>query len=88
MNKERRINLTFLECCQECIKNDDLVNQYCKLKGIKHPNKLSPIEIIIDQSCGYNAKDNFIRGFADFVFFYIWIPVVNKENDADIQFKE
>lgn len=71
--------MTFEECCQECIKNDELVNQFCRLKNIKRPDKLSPIETLIDQACGYNAKDEFVKKFTDFVFLYIWVPMVNRE---------
>ncbi len=71
--------LSFLECCQECIKNNELIDQYCRLKGVKRPDRLSPVEIIVDRACGYNAKDKFIRGFTDFVFLYVWVPMVNRE---------
>lgn len=71
--------MTFEECCQECLRNDELVNQFCRLKNIKRPDRLAPIEMIIDQSCGYNSKYKFIREFTDFVFVYIWIPTVDRE---------
>jgi len=71
--------MTFEECCQECLKNDDLINQFCRLKKIKRPDRLAPIEILIDQACGQNAKDRFIREFTDFVFLCIWMPMVNRE---------
>lgn len=71
--------MTFEECCQECIKNDELINQFCRLKNIKRPDRLSPVETIVDNACGYNAKEEFVKKFADFVFYYIWVPTVDKE---------
>lgn len=67
--------------CQECIKNDELVNEFCRLKGIKRPDKRSPIEIQIDRACGFDANRQFVEEFAKFCFEFIYIPVlqINKE---------
>ncbi|WP_313584610.1 hypothetical protein [Lacrimispora sp.] len=71
--------MTFEECCTECIQNEELIEQFCRLNNIKRPDRLSPVEIIVDQSCGYNAKEEFIKKFADFIFYYIWVPLEDKE---------
>ena len=42
--------MDFEQCCTECLKNDDLVNEFCRLRGIKHPDKRSPIEIQIEEA--------------------------------------
>ena len=62
----------------ECLNNDDLVNEFCKLKGIKHPTNRSPIEIQIDQVCGYDANRELIKEFAQFVFEFICMPLIRR----------
>ena len=37
--------MDFEQCCTECLKDNDLVNEFCRLKNIKRPDKRSPIEI-------------------------------------------
>lgn len=27
--------MSFEQCCIECLNNDDLVNEFCRLRGIK-----------------------------------------------------
>lgn len=34
----------FLNVCSICLDNDVLVNEFCRLKGLKRPDKRSPIE--------------------------------------------
>ena len=41
--------MDFEQCCTECLKNDDLVNEFCRLRGIKHPDKRSPIEEVLEK---------------------------------------
>lgn len=73
MNK---FNLSFEEVSIECLNNKELVNEFCRLKGIKHPLKLSPIEQEIDKACGFDAKQNFVEEFANFVFEFVYLPLV------------
>lgn len=35
----------FINVCSICLDNDDFVNEFCRLKGLKRPDKRSPIEI-------------------------------------------
>ena len=68
--------MDFEQCCTECLKDDDLVNEFCRLKNIKRPDKRSPIEIQIDQACGYDANREFAKVFTQFVFEYVWLPLI------------
>lgn len=74
--KKEFINLELMAVVNECLKNDELVNQYCRLKNIKRPDKLLAIEKMIDEACGLNTGEEFIKGFIDFVdeFVYRLIP--------------
>lgn len=65
--------MDFEQCCIECLNNDDLVNEFCRLKGIKRPDKRSSIEIQIDQVCKYDANKEFVKVFTQFVFEYVWM---------------
>ncbi len=57
-------------------KNDDFVNEFCRLKSIKRPDKRSPIEVQIDNACEYNADMDFMRQFAEFVREFIYFPLL------------
>lgn len=76
--------MDFEQCCTECLNNDDLVNEFCRLKGIKRPDKRSPIEIQIDQACKYDANKEFIKEFTQFVFEYVWIPLIRSNEYGTI----
>lgn len=66
----------FINVCSLCLDNDDLVNEFCRLKGLKSPDKRSPIEVQIDNACGYNAGMDFMRQFTEFVREFIYIPLL------------
>lgn len=66
----------FINVCRICLDNDDLVNEFCRLKRIKRPDKRSPIEVQIDNACGYNADMDFMRQFAEFVRGFIYVPLL------------
>lgn len=79
MKEKEFPNLELYAIANECLKNEEFVNQYCRLKNIKRPDRLSPIEKMIDEACGNKAGEDFIRGFVEFVdeFVYKMIPVKN-----------
>lgn len=58
-----------------------LVNEFCRLKNIKRPDKLSPIENQIDKACGYDAGMEFMKLFTDFVREFIYIPLMKQQNN-------
>lgn len=69
----------FLNVCRLCLDNDDLVAEFCRLKGLKRSDKRSPIEMQIDNTCGYDVGMDFIRQFTDFVREFIYIPLLEQQ---------
>ena len=72
------MELDFESVCKECLANDEFVSEFCRLNGIKRPDRRSPIEIQIDKSCGYDANMDFIKKFTDFVMEFVYIPLVEE----------
>lgn len=68
----------FINVCSLCLDNDNLVNEFCRLKGLKRPDKRNPIEVQIDNACGYDASMEFMRQFTDFVREFIYIPLLRQ----------
>lgn len=69
----------FINVCSICLDNNELVNEFCRLKGLKRPDKRSPIEIQIDSACGYDAGMDFMRQFVEFVREFIYIPLLRQQ---------
>ncbi len=69
----------FINVCSLCLDDDDLVNEFCRLKGLKRPDKRSPIEIQIDNACRYDADIDFMRQFTEFVREFIYIPLLEQQ---------
>lgn len=72
MLDDKFINFDVLMTVNECIKNDEFVNEYCRLLGIKRPDKLTPIEKAIDEACGFDADKEFMEGFIKFVYEFVY----------------
>lgn len=51
----------FIKVCSICLEDNNLVNEFCRLKNIKCPDKSSPIENQIDKACGYDAGMEFMK---------------------------
>ena len=64
--------------CQECLKNDEFANEFCRLKGIKRPDRRTSMEIAIDKACGYDANMEFIKEFVNFIIWGVWNPLLEK----------
>ena len=58
------------------LKNDELVNEFCRLRKIKLPYRRNGIGTIIDDVCGYDANMEFVREFTKFVMRTIYIPLI------------
>lgn len=69
----------FINVCSVCLDNDVLVNEFCRLKGLKRPDKRSPIEVQIDNTCGYDAGMDFMKQFTDFVREFVYIPLLRQQ---------
>ena len=71
---------------RECIKHPDLIKEYNRLSGTHlGEDKRVPIVRMIDEQTGYQkvldekAVEEF-KGFADFVFKYIYLPLLMEGN--------
>ena len=71
----------FINVCRLCLEDENLVNEFCRLKGLKRPDRLSPIEIQIDNACDYNYGVDFMKQFTDFVREFVYIPLLNKQEN-------
>lgn len=69
----------FINVCRLCLDNVDLVNEFCRLKSLKRPDKRSPIEMQIDNACGYDAGTAFMKQFTEFVREFVYIPLLNQQ---------
>ena len=69
----------FISVCGICLDNDELVNEFCRLKNLKRPDRRSPIEIQIDNACGYDEGVDFMRQFTEFVREFIYIPLLYQQ---------
>lgn len=66
--------MTFEECCIKCVGNKELVDQFNRLTGHKlgMSMKRTPVERIIDKSCGYNQDTEAFPDFCRFVEQFVW----------------
>lgn len=78
MNIEELEN-DFVKVCKLCLEDENLVNEFCRLKGIKRPDRRSPIEIQIDNACKYDAGVDFIKQFTDFVREFVYVPLLKQQ---------
>lgn len=69
----------FIQICSLCLEDNSLVNEFCRLKNIKCPDMLSPIEKQIDNVCGYDTGMEFMKQFTNFVREFIYIPLVKQQ---------
>lgn len=73
----------FIRVCSYCLDNDILVDEFCRLNKIKRPDRRSPIEVQIDEACGYDAGMDFMKRFTEFVMEFIYVPLL-VEQQLDI----
>lgn len=74
-----QVNDELMQICGLCLADNSLVDEFCRLKSIKRPDRLSPIEIQIDKACGYDAGIEFMKQFTDFVREFVYIPLMRQE---------
>ncbi len=77
--KVEELQNDFINVCSLCLDDDDLVNEFCRLKGLKRPDKRSLIEVQIDNACGYDAGMDFMRQFTDFLREFMFIPLLRQQ---------
>jgi hypothetical protein len=64
--------LTFTDCCFECIKNAEFVKEFNRLTGYKLGQKRTGMEVAIDKACGYDPNKEALPVFVAFVYEYVW----------------
>ena len=69
----------FIKVCSLCLEDENLVNEFCRLKRIKRPDKRSPIEIQIDNACNYDVGMDFMKQFTDFIREFVYIPLLKQQ---------
>lgn len=71
--------MNFLECCEECLKNDDLLREFNRLWGHKLGVERKPIEKMVDKACGYDPNMKAMPDFVDFVYKFVWCPLLEQQ---------
>jgi len=71
--------MTFIDACKECISTKDFVEQWNRMTGHKLGFPRTGIEMAIDKACGYDPDMKAMPDFVDFVYEYIWLPLVTGE---------
>lgn len=67
--------LNFEQCCLECVKNQELIEEFNRLSGHQLGKPRKPIEAAIDKACGYDPDIKAISEFVTFVYAYVWRPL-------------
>jgi len=71
--------MTFIDVCKECISTKDFVKEWNRLTGHRLGFMCTPFETAIDKACGYDPDITAMPDFVDFVYKYIWLPLVKQE---------
>jgi hypothetical protein len=64
--------MTFKETVLMCFDNKNLVKEFDRLNGSNLLQSGSPLELMVDDSCGRIKKD--MHNFIEFVRDYIYMP--------------
>lgn len=67
--------MDFVGCCKTCVSNAEFVKQFNRITGNHLGEIRNPIEIAIDQACGYNPDKSSMQAFCAFVFEYVCVPM-------------
>ncbi|WP_122788834.1 hypothetical protein [Intestinibacillus sp. Marseille-P6563] len=67
--------MDFVGCCKVCVSNAEFVKQFNRITGNHLGERRNPIEIAIDQACGYDPDKSLMQAFCTFVFEYVWVPM-------------
>ena len=74
--------MTFQEVCDVCITHDSLVKEWNRLTGNKLGVERTPIVKMIDEACGHDPDMKAMGEFVDFVYEFIWLPLVEGKGIA------
>jgi hypothetical protein len=68
----------FSEVLEECLRTDELVENFERIFQVKRPpNRLTPIEIMVDEATGFRQSqwNDFFAAFIPFVHRVVWSPL-------------
>ena len=71
--------MNFEDCLMACAGNRELVSEFNRLSGFHLGETRTPIEVQIDTACGYDPDQEAILHFLDFIFEFIWLPLLAQE---------
>jgi hypothetical protein len=60
----------------ECIGTPELIKEWNRLTGHSMGKRRDGITLAIDKACGYDQDEAAIPDFVDFVYEYIWLPLL------------
>lgn len=69
----------FEDCVIVCVGNKELVSEFNRLTGFHLGERRTALEAQIDAACGYDPDREAIPHFMDFVYEYIWLPLLAKK---------
>lgn len=72
-----KLGLNFKDVVMECFKNKSFVKEYDRVAKTNILARKTSIENIIYEATG--LRDIELLGFIDFVFNFIWVPMLEKE---------
>lgn len=71
--------MDFVGCCKVCVSNAEFVKQLNRITGNHLGESRNPIEIAIDEACGYDPDKSFMQAFCAFVFEYVWVSMMHEK---------
>lgn len=71
--------MSFDECVIVCAGSQSLISEFNRLSGFHLGETRTPIEVQIDTACGYDPDQEAIPHFLDFIFEFIWLPLLAQE---------
>jgi len=74
----------FSDAVMECLDTPDFVKEFNILTGCNiGVDDRTAIEVAIDKATGHDPHEKDYRRFIDFVFEYIWLPLVDSGDVVD-----
>lgn len=70
--------MSFEDCVMACAGNREFVSEFNRLSGFHLGERRTPIEMQVDKACGYDPDQEAIPRFMDFVYEFIWLPLLEK----------
>lgn len=81
--------MTFQQCVEECLENDQFVQEFDRLAGchLSAPPKRTPIEMMVDEATGYDDASHKLelRKFVAFVYEVVWLRLSARVRDEIVR---